>query len=285
MPAGAHRFQVGSICCTVLADGYLSYPAQWFFPGADPVELARALHEHRLPTDTILSPCACLLIQTGRYAVLVDTGAGESSPTTGAIFARLEMEGLRPRDVDTVVLTHAHPDHIGGAVDGRGRPAFPNARYVMAEAEWDFWISPRATLDSLRVPQAARVAMGATARGCLEAVRHRIEPVSRETEIAPGVRAIPAPGHTPGHIAVLVAAGAEKLLNIADAAAHPLHLKQPEWENGFDLDPARAAATRRELLERSSAESMRVMAFHFPFPSFGRVAANVSGGWDWSPGW
>jgi glyoxylase-like metal-dependent hydrolase (beta-lactamase superfamily II) len=284
MPEGAHRFQVGSICCTVLADGYFSYPAQWFFPGADPVELARLLALKRLPIETILSPCSCLLIQTGRYAILVDTGAGDSA-STGAIFARLEMEGLRPKDVETVVLTHAHPDHIGGVADSRGRPAFPNARHVIAEAEWEFWTSSRASMESLRVPQRAKVAMGPAARRNLEIVRFQIEPVSRETEIAPGVRLIPAPGHTPGHLAVLISSGSDKLLNIGDAAAHPLHLEQPEWENGFDLDPRQAVATRRELLERAAAEDMRVMAFHFPFPSVGRIAAGATGGWNWSPGW
>jgi glyoxylase-like metal-dependent hydrolase (beta-lactamase superfamily II) len=285
MPEGAHRFQVGSICCTVLADGYFSYPARWFFPGADPAALAGALEARRVSAEAIVSPCACLLIQTGRYAALVDTGAGDSSATTGALVARLEVEGLRPRDVDTVILTHAHPHHIGGVADGRGRSAFPNARYVVAEAEWDFWTSPRAVLDSLRVPQSAKSAMGVVARRALEAVRHQVEPIGEEAEVLPGVRVIPAPGHTPGHMAVLIASGNDKLLNIGDAASHPLHLEQPEWENGFDLDPVRAIATRRQLLELSEAEHMRVMGFHFPFPSFGRVAPRAGGGWTWSPGW
>ena len=285
MPEGAHRFQVGSICCTALADGYFSYPASWFFPGADPVTLARALSERRLPLDTVLSPCTCLLIQTGRYVILVDTGAGDSSATTGALFARLEVEGLRPKDVDTVVLTHAHPDHIGGAVDKRARPAFPNARYLLGDAEWEFWNSPRASLEDLRVPWDAKATMGVTARRCLEALRFQIETIGQETEVAPGVRAIPAPGHTPGHLAVSIVSGSHKLMNIGDAAAHPLHLEQPEWENGFDLEAARAVATRRELLERSAAEDMRVMAFHFPFPSIGRLTARPGGGWTWSPGW
>jgi glyoxylase-like metal-dependent hydrolase (beta-lactamase superfamily II) len=131
MPEGSHRFQAGSIHCTVLADGYCSYPSSWLFPSAGRVPLAEALAERRQPLETVLSPYTCLLIESGRNVVLVDTGAGESPGATGAIVARLEMEGIRPRHVDTVILTHAHPDHIGGAVDARGRPATssPNANW------------------------------------------------------------------------------------------------------------------------------------------------------------
>ncbi len=285
MPEGSHRFQVGSMQCTVLADGYCSYPAEWFFPNAGHESLARALDERRQPRESVLSPYTCLLIETGRHTILVDTGAGDSSRTAGAIVARLEMAGIRPRDVDTVILTHAHPDHIGGAVDARGRPAFPNARYVLSELEWEFWTGTRPGLRGLRVPEDVRNQMESTARRCLDALRFQLEPVAGEVQIAPGVRALPAPGHTPGHLAILIGGGGRKLLHIGDAAVHPLHLEHPDWENGFDLDARRATVARRDLLERATAEDMRLMAFHFPFPSVGRVAARRDGGWSWSPGW
>ena len=117
MPEGSHRFRVGSIGCTVLSDGYYSYPTSWFFHNADPADLRRALASNHLPPDDVLSHYTCLLIETGRHVVLVDTGAGVYSRTSGAIQARLEMAGIRPQDVDTVILTHAHPYHIGGAID------------------------------------------------------------------------------------------------------------------------------------------------------------------------
>ncbi|MGD0777462.1 MAG: MBL fold metallo-hydrolase [Candidatus Solibacter sp.] len=284
MPEGSHRFQVGSINCTVLSDGYYSYPSSWLFPNADPADLSGALVSHHLPPDDVLSPYTCLLIETGRHIVLVDTGAGEYSSTSGAIQARLEMAGIRPKDVDTVILTHAHPDHIGGAIDLCGRPAFPNARYVLSELEWEFWTGARTDLSHLRVPDTAKESLQSMARRSLGVLRHQIEPIDHETEIVPGVAAIPAPGHTPGHLAVLIASDGHQLLNLGDAAVHPLHLEHPSWENGFDLDPDRALATRRQLMERAVAHDMHLMAFHFPFPSVGRVAAN-DGGWLWTPGW
>lgn len=285
MPAGSYRFQVGSIGCTVLSDGYFSYPAPWFFPNADRASLLRTLESRRQPLDTVLSPYTCLLIQTGRHVVLVDTGGGGSSRTNGAIGARLEMEGIRPRDVDTVVLSHAHPDHIGGAIDAYGRPAFRNARYVIWESEWEFWTASRTDLDTLRLPEGLKRDIEFTARRCLGALRFQVEPIDCETEIAPGVLAIPAPGHTPGHLAVLLASDGQRLLNIGDAAVHPLHLEQPEWENGFDLAAGAAKATRSGLLRRAVSENMHLMAFHFPFPSVGKVAARDGAGWEWTPGW
>jgi len=284
MPEGSHRFQVGTVNCTVLSDGYYSYPARWFFCNADPDALTHALEDRHLPSDEVVSPYTCLLIETGRHVVLVDTGAGDVSSTSGAIQARLDMAGVRPKDVDTVITTHAHPDHIGGAIDLCGRPAFPNARYVFSEIEWEFWTAARSDLRALRVPEAAKESLQSMARRCLGALRHQIEAIPAETEIVPGVFAIPAPGHTPGHLAVLIESEGQRLLNLGDAAVHPLHLEQPGWQNGFDLLAERALDTRRELMERAIAGDMHVMAFHFPFPSVGRVEKHHSG-WRWTPGW
>jgi glyoxylase-like metal-dependent hydrolase (beta-lactamase superfamily II) len=284
MPEGSYSFQVGSIQCAVLSDGYFAYPTDWFFPNADPEGLRQALEARHLPAHSVLSPYTCLLIETGRHVVLVDTGAGGTSRTTGAIRARLEMLGIRPQDVDTVILTHAHPDHIGGVATAHGQPVFRNARHILAEREFEFWMG-RADLSGMRVPQELKASMVRTARRSLDAIRFQIETVDAEREIVPGVWALPAPGHTPGHLALLISDGGKHLLNIGDAAVHPLHLEDPTLENGFDLAPDRAGAMRSELLARAVEERMRMLAFHFPFPSVGKVTARQSGGWDWAPGW
>jgi glyoxylase-like metal-dependent hydrolase (beta-lactamase superfamily II) len=140
-------------------------------------------------------------------------------------------------------------------------------------------------LSHLRVPAEIQAALTPTARNTLDVLRFQIETVDRETEVVPGVRVIPAPGHTPGHLALMVTSEGRHLLNLGDAAVHPLHLEQPELENGFDQAAATAAATRRELLQRAVEERMGLMAFHFPFPSVGSVTPREEGGWTWSPGW
>lgn len=284
MPEGSYAFEIGSIRCAVLSDGYYTYPVDWFFPNADPARLAEALDRRRLPHHAVLSPYTCLLIETGRHVVLVDTGGGPGGRSSGAILARLEVAGVRPRDVDTVILTHAHPDHIGGTVGPNGRPIFATARHVLSEYEWEFWTRGQPDLTAMRVPHEVRAGIGLVAKRSIEALRFQIETVDREREIVPGVHILPAPGHTPGHLAVLVESNGERLLHIGDAAVHPLHVEFPELQNGFDQSPEHAAITRRELLDRAASERMRLLAFHFPFPSVGRIGARSIGGWEWSPG-
>jgi glyoxylase-like metal-dependent hydrolase (beta-lactamase superfamily II) len=285
MPEGSHAFPVGSIRCTVLSDGYASYPAAWYFSQVEPGQLSRALAEHRLTPERILSPFTCLLIETGRHIVLCDTGAGPAATTSGALLARLDVAGIRARDVDTVILSHAHPEQIGGAVDGQGRPVFANARHIILDKELEFWNRAHPNLSALDVPEVFRRTMIHIARESLDGLRHQLETVERRCEIVPGVTVVPAPGHTPGHLAVEIVNGDDGLLHLGDAAFHPIHLEQPEWLCVLDLDATAATESRRALLTRAIEAKLRVMAFHFPFPSLGTVAARAEGGWSWSPGW
>jgi glyoxylase-like metal-dependent hydrolase (beta-lactamase superfamily II) len=211
--------------------------------------------------------------------VLVDTGAGGLAPTTGRLLQNLQTEGIAPEDINTVILTHGHPDHIGGNTDAEGRPAFPNARYVIWKGEWEFWNSEQAEQG---LDEHVRELLLSVARENLPPIQGKVDLLDREEEIVPGILAIAAPGHTPGHMALEISSEGEQLLCISDAALHPIHLEQPEWYPVVDFVPEQAVSTRRQLLTRAVARKALVLAFHFPFPGLGRVARKGEG-WQWQP--
>ena len=272
-------FTVGDIQCIAISDGALSYPPGWFFSNVPEEQLETGLRARNFPSDQVVSPYICLVVKTAKHTVLVDTGADGLAPTTGRLLENLKAEGITPGEISTVVLTHAHPDHIGAVLDGEGKPAFPNAGYTMSKTEWDFWTSGP-DLHGSRFDQHIKQLLVSCAKRNLPPLKRSMELLEGEKEIVPGVYAIPAPGHTPGHIALLISSAREQLLNLADAVLHPMHLENPTWQNIFDLNPDDAATTRRQLLDRATADNAGVLAYHFPFPGLGRVK-NKANAWGW----
>jgi glyoxylase-like metal-dependent hydrolase (beta-lactamase superfamily II) len=225
------------------------------------------------------SPYICLYVDTGEHRVLVDTGAGNLAPTTGKLIQNLWANGITPEDIDTVIITHVHPDHAGGITDDNGKLLFPEARYFLWQDEWDFWTSGQAekTLD-----EHSGAVLLQIARKNLPPIKERMELVDRETEIVPGIQTISTPGHTPGHMALMVSSGSEQLLCISDVVLHPIHLEQPDWSCIFDIDPGQVSVTRRRLLDKAATEKILVSAFHFPFPGLGYVVPQGKT-WNWQP--
>ncbi len=276
-------FQIGEIRCTPISDGGFPFPAALFLSNMSNEERAQVLSAHNLPSDQIVCPYTCLLIRTPRNTLLLDTGGGNIVPGGGKLLQNLESAGARASDIDTVILTHAHPDHISGILSAEGKPAFPNAHFVMWKSEWDFWTAENIDLSASQLPDELKTSLLiAAARRFLPPIQNQIELIERETEIVPGVHLVPAQGHTPGHTAVLIISGDGSLLHVADAVFHPIHLENPAWQTAFDLQHDEAARTRRQLLDRAAADQTRVMAYHFPFPGLGHVVTRRLG-WAWEP--
>ena len=284
-----YRFKVGAFECMAVSDGTHTYtpptfppPAIFLFANAPRERLEQALHEHDIqPEHWVgwISPYICVVVNTGEHRVLVDTGADGLDPNTGKLLQNLQAEGIAPEDIDTVILTHGHPDHIGGNTDAEGKPAFPSARYVMWKDEWDFWTSEQA---ELQLDEHVKEVLLTFVRKNLPPIQGQLDLVDHETEIVPGIRAVAAPGHTPGHMALAISSRGEQLLCISDTVLHPIHLEQPEWYAAVDFAPEQVVATRRRLLNRAAAEKALVLGFHFPFPGLGHVIQKGEG-WQWQP--
>jgi glyoxylase-like metal-dependent hydrolase (beta-lactamase superfamily II) len=267
MTTGIHRFNLGTFACTVICDGERELTDAMGFVNATRDEV---LAEARAYTNATGDPADrvsinILLLDTGRNRVLVDTGNGPGDdPEHGRLLDRLAEAGVEFGGIDTVVITHGHGDHINANTDGAGNPTFPNARYVISATEWQHWT---------REP-------GETAQKQLLSIADRFEQVAMDAEIVPGVRAVPAPGHTPGQIALLIESGDSRLLHVADAYHHPVELPRPEWYFSFDADPEATVSTRRALLDLAASQRLLVLPYHFAFPGLGRVVRDGDA-WRW----
>jgi glyoxylase-like metal-dependent hydrolase (beta-lactamase superfamily II) len=262
--SAASPFRIGDFSCLAVADGQRTYPGAGLLPPeADP------------PAEMEV-PYTALLVDTGKQRVLIDMGAGPLGPETGQLPQSLAAAGVALDAIDLVVLSHAHPDHIGQVL--------PRAEYVILRTEWDYWTdhSTQAKLaaGTLYGVRELEQAIGLWINTYLEPARDRMRLLDADTEVVPGLLVIPAPGHTPGHAAVLISSGRQQLLYVADAVVHPAQITHPEWTTPFDLDPTLTVRTRRQLLDRAAADRCLVFPFHFPLPCVGEVSAR-HGSYDW----
>lgn len=284
--AGYYGFRVGEARCRVVSDGMVSNELSLqptLAANATPEEVAAVLAERLQPADRAVLHFNAFFVDTGRNRVLVDTGCADSfGPTGGKLLANLRAAGIDPSTIDTVVISHAHPDHLFGVLLPDGSPAFPEARILVSEAEHAFWTG-EPDLSRSRIDDQFRRFLIDGAKRHLAAVADRVELIQPDRELVPGLLAVGTPGHTPGHLSFVLTSGDGSLFLTHDIVHHfVLALAHPEWLVSFDTDPEQAAATRRRALEQVAADRLPVLAYHFPYPGLGHVVRR-GGGYAWEP--
>jgi glyoxylase-like metal-dependent hydrolase (beta-lactamase superfamily II) len=276
---GFYRFKLGTIEITVISDGTLAFLAETLW--LDRAEDARGLLTSTFqPPSPVGLEINTILVNTGDKLVLIDAGCGvdKFQKTTGRLLGNLAAAGYAPGDIDTILFTHFHFDHLWGISDHENASLlFPSAEFVATETEFAFWSAPDLA-DKLPPEQQPRVT-----QANLKLAHPRLHLIKAEAEVAPGVTTFGTPGHTPGHIAVNISSGSEELLLTGDVVVNSaVSFLHPEWTFGFDIDVPLATKTRMAFLDRAAADKTLVGSYHLPFPGFGHVVREGSA-YRWLP--
>jgi glyoxylase-like metal-dependent hydrolase (beta-lactamase superfamily II) len=264
---GVYHRRIGDIVVTALSDGYVD--ASYTVMRIAPEDAEAILARHFRPSPPRIAVNAFAVHSGGRLA-LVETGSGSSmGPTLGWLSQNLSLAGIDPAQVDTILLTHMHPDHSNGLVGDAGEIRFPGAELRVHEDEVAHWHDDG---QMARATERQRVRYFEAARRQLAPYRARLR-TFRQGEVFPGITAIPIPGHTPGHTAFLIQSGGERLLIWGDTVHVPeIQVEQPDVTMEFDTDPKAAAAMRRHVFDLAVSDGLLIGGMHLHFPGFGRMA-------------
>jgi glyoxylase-like metal-dependent hydrolase (beta-lactamase superfamily II) len=277
---GFYRMTLGGFDVVALSDGSHPFPVESVMidTSKEAVDAALAGEDLALPLQGSIN---AFLINTGEKLVLIDTGAGPLyGACCGRLLANLRMAGYAPEQVDEILLTHLHKDHVGGVLQA-GKIAFPNAVLRVARADADYW---RDAASRAGAPEFLRSFFDSAAEALAPyAAAGRLRPFDGDTEIVPGIRSVGEPGHTPGHTAYLVESRGQRLLVWGDIVhVAPVQLKDPRASLKYDTSDAAAQRTRRSLLERAAREHLWIGAAHVSFPGLGHVRRDGAG-YRWIP--
>jgi glyoxylase-like metal-dependent hydrolase (beta-lactamase superfamily II) len=283
-PAGAqapgfYRYKVGDYECTSINDGARTFPMPDKLVINVPKEEALAAAEAAyMPKGMVTIPFNPQLINTGKKLILIDSGNGVANlePSKGAVgrtLQNLAAAGVDPRNIDIVLLSHLHPDHINGIRAADGSMAFPNAEIMVPAVDWAFWTSDENTSKA----QSSEMMKNyfANVKKTFAGIESKVTKYEWGKEVVPGITSISTPGHTPGHTSFAVASGNSNILIQSDVTNIPeLFLRNPDWHVAFDVDGDLAQQTRHKFYDMAAAEKMTVVGFHFTFPSIGHVERN-----------
>jgi glyoxylase-like metal-dependent hydrolase (beta-lactamase superfamily II) len=270
-----YRFKLGGFEVATIMDSKVirSGLTPSFGGEAAAAEVKALAKANRIDADRYEHPFTPTLVNTGKELVLFDTGNGslrdeyeqmKGRLPPGNLVARMAQAGYNPEDVDVVVLTHGHPDHIGGLTKG-GVPVFPKARYVIGAAEFDFWNKGENVREARKFNRELYVKI-------VVPLANQAAFIKPGDEVVPGIRAVDAAGHSPGLLAFTIESEGKRLLNWADTCNHyVVAIQRPDLHLDVDDDKEKAVATRKRILEMAASEQIPVAGFHMPFPGLGYV--------------
>jgi glyoxylase-like metal-dependent hydrolase (beta-lactamase superfamily II) len=269
-------YKVGTAEVTAIYDGIWEKPHDpAFISNASVDDVKAAMTKAGLSPDFVSIPFTVSVVKSGGKTILCDSGTGgQVQPTAGKFAANFKAAGFDPAKVDTILISHFHPDHIFGLMEKEtNKPVYPNAEIVVSDVEYKFWTDP-AVIDKL--PEA-RKGLARRIQATFPTWKN-IRQVAGEAEVAPGLRFVMAPGHTPGHRAFHLSSGKEQLMLSNDTCYVPaLVVANPGWRGAYDQDGATAEASRRALMDRVIADKMGIAGYHFPFPGAGTIAKDGTG--------
>jgi glyoxylase-like metal-dependent hydrolase (beta-lactamase superfamily II) len=275
-----YRFKLGEFEITTISDSdvFIDGPFPLIGANASEPDVHALMRDNLLPERKYQPGFTPTIVNTGKQLILLDAGNGANGfvprPSGGWLAAQLGPAGFKPEDIDVVALSHGHPDHIGGIIEN-GKPLFPNARYVIGQIEHDFWTPEGKLPDDLE--KFAQVY-----RANSKPVMEKINFIKPGDDVATGIRAIEAYGHTPGHLAFMIESGGKSLLWWGDCAHHQVaSLARPDWHCVFDADKPQAAATRRRVFDMAATDRLPVIGYHMPFPSIGFIERTAPESYGW----
>jgi glyoxylase-like metal-dependent hydrolase (beta-lactamase superfamily II) len=268
-----YRFKLGAIEATVVSDGPLPIgdPKNTFHgPTAD--EIGKMMTDHFLPTNNVVLDQNALVINTGDRLAVFETGMSsvKRDDTMGRLANSIKQAGIDPKDIDAVIPTHAHIDHIGGIMAADGSRNFPNAQIYISQADLEFWTDDR------RLGTPAEGSALAAKKNLLPN-RDRIVFYNDGKEVIPGVQAMHTPGHTVGHTCFVINSGGKSLFLTGDLMHHVILIEKPQMEVAFDTDPKQGVQTRIKVMDMLAAQRMATLVYHLPWPGIGHFAKQGDG--------
>ncbi|MBL8166433.1 MAG: MBL fold metallo-hydrolase [Anaerolineae bacterium] len=269
-----YTLPIGDLELTIIQEGTVMLQPASFGLNAPAAAAADLLMENNLPSDRIKVTINTALLQTGDRIVLLDVGGGSlpfAAFDTDRLLPTLALLDISPDAITDVVISHFHPDHLGGLTDTSGAAVFPNAVHHISDAEYEFLTSTSGGSMRDVINIGLKALQPAVDDG-------RLMTFASDAEILPGLTAFPAPGHTPGHVAFSLASREEQLFAVSDVASHALlMLARPDWHVSFDVDLEQGVTTRQQILGMLADEKRRVFGYHFPFPGIGYIDRDGEG--------